>query len=376
MVYHISFVIILLLIFLSECNLNHVRRLVSENLRSQYYLKDALRIQKAAFIFCFLILFTIAAIRYNVGVDFGVYTRLQIPRVLSGDFGAVEPLGAIVFIIGASLGSYQYIFALIHLIIIFFVAKAIYRNYPIHYSLAIFLLLFTGFFNTSMNLMRQAMAMAVFLYSIKYIYERKIVKHYILIFIALMFHLTALFYLPAYFLYGLKFSKKNVSIGLIAGGILIYSFEWFLEWVTVTFGILRNYWGATEMAIWTDHYFSPTHFIANTTVLVCMIIMRIFANDIESVVKKRLDFAIYLQSITIIIMVVSLVTFLPNFDRIVLLFSSAQIITLPLFFQLKMSKLLKQIMFACIATVLVFSFYWLIMFQNIGGTFPYQTIFN
>lgn len=81
----------------------------------------------------------------------------------------------------------------------------------------------TCFYN-QMNALRQYTAMAIFLYSIFFILERKLIKYCACIFFAAMFHISALFLIvlyPFYFLFNLK-SGKLYRLFLFLSLLLMY----------------------------------------------------------------------------------------------------------------------------------------------------------
>lgn len=65
-------------------------------------------------------------------------------------------------------------------------------------------------FAYSISLFRQMIAISICLCSIKFIFERKAIKFFILILMASLFHTTAFCWLPLYFLYSLRIRKEYV----------------------------------------------------------------------------------------------------------------------------------------------------------------------
>ena len=98
-------------------------------------------------------------------------------------------------------------------IIIFFTFLAIYKeskNPPL--SLIIFFL--SGSFLLSMNGMRQYMAMAIVLYSIRYVKERNLKKFLLFMFLAISIHASTIIFLILYPLYNIKLKKRHIALGL------------------------------------------------------------------------------------------------------------------------------------------------------------------
>jgi transmembrane protein EpsG len=86
-----------------------------------------------------------------------------------------------------------------------FMIKFIYQfKYPV---LIVLIYITTSFFTQQANLVRQMMAVSIFLYSTKFIFEKNLIKYFITIIIASFFHASALFLLPLYFILGREFNK-------------------------------------------------------------------------------------------------------------------------------------------------------------------------
>lgn len=376
MIYFVSFFIVLLISAYSEYILFNDNK---KSIKNNYMIGSGYVSKKIFLVYLFFVIFTIlwlvGALRYNVGVDYVVYSYSQIPRVLSGDFSAVEPLASLIFIVGAKMGSYQYIFAIIQFLIIFFTVKAIYDS-SVNYTFSFLLLFLTGFFNSSLNLMRQSIAISIFLFSIKYIFDRKFIKYLFWIVVAFLFHKTAIIYLPVYFLYKYKYSKKR--LGFITLIIILSSFVFgkILVFVTSYFNVYTNYWGQTEMQDRINNRSSGTYWFLNLIIFFFMIFLYEQAKRNGFQQLKELGFYIYIQLICIAIMVFSYVTYVPNFDRLLTMFSYVQILSLPLFFSVKMNKVLKLLLIAVVIISYVIAFYLIFIQKNIGGTFPYNSIFK
>ncbi len=86
---------------------------------------------------------------------------------------------------------------------------------------AIILYLCFGGIIMSTNLMRNTIAIMIFLNAIKYIEERKPIPFYMLCFLATTFHLSALMYLPTYFFLHRRINKW-IFVGIFIIGNLIF----------------------------------------------------------------------------------------------------------------------------------------------------------
>ena len=103
----------------------------------------------------------------------------------------------------------RYIFILISSLLMYFLYYRAFRKYINDYPLAA--IVFLGlFFYFSITYIRQALAVGIAWQGIKFIYERKAIKFFLIVALAYSFHNSALIFASAYFIPIKKFSKKNV----------------------------------------------------------------------------------------------------------------------------------------------------------------------
>jgi hypothetical protein len=127
--------------------------------------------------------------------------------------------------ISANYFFFQFISSIIDLYILFLFFK---REIPDYLILGfVFFFLFDGF-QLEMQLLRNAKSMLLFLISIKYIKEKKIIKFLILNCIGTLFHITSLLYIPLYFIIN-KNIKRSVLFTVFIIGNIIYLLR--IEWL-------------------------------------------------------------------------------------------------------------------------------------------------
>ena len=95
----------------------------------------------------------------------------------------------------------------------------------------------TVFMGISLNIMRQAIAMGITIFSYTYIKKRNLKKFILTIFIATNFHVTALIFLPLYFIYGLKNKKFDYLAKLLIISIFIIMIVFFDNLFTLAINI-------------------------------------------------------------------------------------------------------------------------------------------
>ena len=103
----------------------------------------------------------------------------------------------------------RYIFILFSSLLMYFLYYKAFRKYISDYPLAS--IIFLGlFFYFSITYMRQALAVGIAWQGIKYLYERKAIKFFLIVALAYSFHNSALVFAVAYFIPIKKYSKKTI----------------------------------------------------------------------------------------------------------------------------------------------------------------------
>lgn len=95
------------------------------------------------------------------------------------------------------------------------------KKYSKNYLISILLYISIGSFYMNFFIIRQALAISLLMFSVKYIEEKKLMKFIFLVFIASLFHNTALIFLPLYVLSKMKIDNKNLIVCLLFLMIII-----------------------------------------------------------------------------------------------------------------------------------------------------------
>lgn len=140
--------------------------------------------------------------RYDVGWDFPVYYELAYDDILlrpPGQYQRLEFLNKMIYKITWFLKTPQVVIFIYSFLLIFFIKKGLdsERKYSVYAWLTFISI--PIFFFSFMSLMRQSVAVAIVFFSYKYIRKQNVLKFCTCIFLASLFHSTALFVLPIYF---------------------------------------------------------------------------------------------------------------------------------------------------------------------------------
>ena len=102
------------------------------------------------------------------------------------------------------------------------------KNEVMYSSLIIFILFPTLYFNT-FNLVRQFFSTAVFLYAVRFIYDRKFLQYLLSIALACTMHISSIILLPLYFFLNKRYSLRAYLLLILAFVLVALSIEPILQ---------------------------------------------------------------------------------------------------------------------------------------------------
>lgn len=325
---------------------------------------NAINIKKLFMILSGIPLFIVSGFRYMVGCDYLSYANYfinyQYTTVHRMEFG----FNKMIELIQLFSDNYIWIFIITSLIFIYFTYKAIYEQ-SINPILSIYLLFASTYFSIYLNGMRQMMAIAIFIYSIKFIKERNLLKYLLFILIASLFHLSILICIPLYFLYNIKVKPHIVVII----SVIVLFFKSFF------YNILTNIFMQTDYSIYKT-VFETTK--ANNIIIIIELFTLIFAllfynkNKMLSN-QKEYNFFLILKLLAFITSLFN--GTIPLIGRIRWIFGFSIIIFIPMIIDRINNKKVKLL----ITLVIIFFFsvyiYYSIVINNSHCVLPYRLIF-
>lgn len=268
----------------------------------------------------FIILWAMMAFKgENIGSDTPSYIRVFNEAVIwyrhhSNDFWSSVfvndsrfETGYIVFnrIVAGFTSNPQWIFILSAVFIVTVCKKFVYKK-SMDIYLSIFLFISLRFFYFCMSGIRQAVAIFVCIIAYRYVEKRKFIFFFLLVLLAMQFHITAVVFLAVYPISKLRFNKKNCIFVTVIGLIVFFAFDYILNKALI---YLPEYY---------SHYTSTVRFEEGKlgNLLVCAIqiiflIMSVFSGygkkeDIEKNAFDEPALMKYMMLISILLSVVSL----------------------------------------------------------------------
>lgn len=184
-----------------------------------------------------LLMFMMAAFRDELGGDYPMYKAfyshiVPIKNYLAGEYEPYYRTKSfeVGFTVFASLvrtidftdGPFFFMFCIALLSITIFILSL--KEYTPFVFIALLFYLYKGYFWHDFTLSRQAIAIAIFTYSIRYVKSKSYLKYLVLNIIACSFHSSALILLPLCFFLNYRFESRTILIVLgVAFLIAIFS---------------------------------------------------------------------------------------------------------------------------------------------------------
>lgn len=262
----------------------------------------------------------ISGLRYNVGWDYPNYATAFSNY---GIFGKLyfDEIGfkTIVEVLSSITNDYVYLFILFSIAISFFFSKC-FEKYGKEKNALTYILLFvlTRYFFCSLNIVRQALAMIMVVYSFCYIKDERNIKNYLktfaIILLAASLHKFAIIFIPLSLLLPHDFKEilknKYLYIGLMVVSVTVFVFA-------VSSGYLSYF----------DTMFGNDGTVAISELLISLIVI-LFGLAKYKTLSQEKENVIFLNMEVIALFVCLASPFIPTADRIVWYFNSASSIFL------------------------------------------------
>lgn len=177
---------------------------------------------------CGAVLIFVAGFRYKVGTDYWEYMNGYeyrrdnwIQYVREFDEPGISVLAKFGSFFKDSFATMFFLAALITIGLIMWTIK----KYSTNLLFSVVLYVFIGCWHGCFNGVRQFLAMAIIFAGHRFLYEKKIWKYAIVVFIAMCFHKTAIIMFPIYFLWNKKLDIKTIIMSIGSAFIIRYSYD-------------------------------------------------------------------------------------------------------------------------------------------------------
>ncbi|SES96546.1 EpsG family protein [Enterococcus malodoratus] len=318
--------------------------------------------------------FLIGALRYNIGIDYSVYTNNQIPQVLSGwdkFFNVAEPFFQIIIKSGNELNSflgsfamntYQWVFVITQLIIVGAIFISINSLSP-YRSLSVLIFYFSTLFFSGMNIMRQTIGLSFIFLGLMFIESK---KYFILTSFAFLSHKSSIIYFPMYLLSKINYRKFWLLLIPLLAGLFANALRIIMYFIS---GLISNRY---------DQYFSnimDDGVSAFGYVILHYLVLAILIYSFKKVKPNRLtNFLLYAQVASASI--ACAYSSLPNAFRIISFCQYFTILSIPI--ALKMISDRKRRAYLMISIIILYVAFFSNWFfgKDISQYVPYKDVFG
>lgn len=195
--------------------------------------KEQISPNKVAVFFLGLVLILVAGLRYAVGTDFAAYYFINSSSTWTDLWDRIVALNEPGIVLLSLIGNVfvrnnQTIIFVSSLFTIVLFVFTIFKRSP-SFTLSMLLFLFLGVWHGSFNAIRQYLAAAIIFAGYNYIIERKFFKYLLIIFVAFLFHKTALVMIVPYFILTRKPDYKQILLLLVSTLIILGSYDLIFE---------------------------------------------------------------------------------------------------------------------------------------------------
>lgn len=329
---------------------------------------------KTSMFFLGLSVFTVsivAGIRYGVGTDyfeyvkwFNVYSRGPI-SLTDSNIGFTIMMK----IIQLFTDNPQWLFFISAIIINSFMMDFIKKNTDL-YELGFFLFITLYLYYSSLNIMRQWISIVIYLYALKFAFDKKLTRYVLTVLLAASFHPAALLMLPVYFLLRLKVNIKNILIIIVLTLVIGTQFQRIIIYLASKLTFLS----ASKYIQYFDSRFASTEgggWAYSVILILSFILMIIYKKSYIDNIENA-DNHFILMGIAAAFSLFSPINMI--FLRIQLYLIPIVLVTLPNV--IKVQKPKERVLFYFVIVIFGILYMYRSLLINGGQPLPYRTIFE
>lgn len=321
---------------------------------------------------CIIPMLIVSAARYNVGTDFLWTYYKGYLRVIEGSDEDKFEIGykILIKLLNCISSSPQILIIATSIIFVGMTWMAIYDQ-STDIVMSLILVVITRYYFISFNVIRQFMGMAIILYALKYLYEKKRLKYIFFNLLACSLHTSLLVCIVLAVVDKINFSKKKFSNYLIFVFMIILLGE---------FGILEK---VIELLLYNTKYIRHLSnknlyvgikfFIFTASLNLLILLMFYFSGKYQ---KNDIKYQLYFNIQCITFLVCALMNVVPLMERIYWQFGFIQIISIPYIINMYKTRKTRQVLRFLICTMFfVYCIYDIFILKD-HQVVPYRSIFT
>lgn len=297
-----------------------------------------------------VILVLCSALRFDIGNDYRQYTQTAHEAYVGGYVVTEWGFNSIVKLVYALFGTecYEVVFALFAFVTMILFLKAMYRQ-SIDFSQSYFLFMTLGLYFQTYNTMRYYLALAIALYTMRFVLRQDWIAFVFWILIAALFHKSVLLVIPVYWLASIPWRKAHIIIGFVLSALCFVGQKLILKIALVFYPSYRN-----TIYLEGRNRSSSVLRVAAVLVLYAWFVYYNRKQGNEASGKRELRF--YGQLHLLAFAVCTFFSFLPVVTRIAYYFSVSQVLLIPLLVSLIEDKHIRKRVQAVVFAVCLVNF--------------------
>lgn len=318
----------------------------------------------------FVILTLLAALRHEVGNDYGTYV-VTCHEIFQRGYVVTEPgYNLVVRILYTLSGKEDYLlmFAVFGAAIVAIFLKVL-KDQSDSFAIAFFVFMTMGFYFRSFNTVRYYFALAIAVFALRYLVEIKpegLFKFFFLILFAATFHKSVLVVIPMYFIARIPWKRW----GLIP-----------LAAVSLVAGLLHNQIMAVAVKLYPSYantvYLEEVHTVTENAapILGCIFVIALSAICYKDAIKDRIDNRMYLNMNLMAVALYISCYWLPLVTRFAYYLTTTQILLLPnIICSIRDEKKKQRVTIAVVIFCILYFLYFLRSADQVGiRVLPYKS---
>ena len=323
----------------------------------------------------FIIIFIYLALRYEFGNDYEWYliSFNSLKEFDLVDFFEVilpyEPGWIFINWLFKKIGFFSLIIftSLINCLLYYYLIK---KFLPVKlYWLAVFIYFFLpNFMLLHSSAMRQSIAIIIFIYSWNFLLNKKPIKYFICIAVAITFHFSAVILIPCYIIVFLIDKKINFYWGVLIYSFYLSLFLFQTFWSSLIFDSIGNF---------NEKYLYYQNSATTNSGLGFLYFSVLFILTLYFEKKQTRDIQFIFKNSIVSFLIIPLALIIDMTGRLGMYFSPALIIVLPSIFKSLRNHNIKFIYISIIICITLFQFFQFMVSDNYSPFFyNYKTIFS
>lgn len=313
----------------------------------------------------FVILFLCSALRFGIGNDYRQYTQTAHEAFVGGYVVTEVSFNWLVKILYTLSGGeyYELVFAVFAFATLVIFLKSFYEQSD-DFAITFFLFMMLGLYFQTYNTVRYYLALAIALYSMRYVLNKDFIKFVFWILVASLFHKSVLLTIPVYWIASYVWKKWMIVAGLVASAGCFLA-----KGVILKIALL--FYPSYENTVFLEGGTSPVSIIRGVLVLG----LYVWYRKRYLTETKDWELCFYAQLNLLSVVTCVFFSFLPVVTRIAYYFSIAQLLMIPkIVHGIKEEKMRKRVTGIIIIACVIFFAVFLVGANRPGvGLLPYRS---